>query len=193
MKLSKPLTVFYVIVAILLALPGAWLLFAPDMAIVTIRNNVAMVELSSTHSQQTGLGLLLAAAVNVVCLMGGAQRQALHVAVFFFLAGLVASHGSPAFGQAAWLWIPVLVYLVPLIPFSKFKPVRDGKQSGEVKWFNPNKGFGFILTDNGDEIFVHFKALENGGRRSLRTGTQVRFHTRMSDRGEQADQVHIVQ
>ncbi|ARB47795.1 cold-shock protein [Alloalcanivorax xenomutans] len=64
---------------------------------------------------------------------------------------------------------------------------------GEVKWFNPNKGFGFILTDDEEEIFVHFKAVQNGGRRSLRTGTRVRFTTRQSDRGEQADQVYIEQ
>lgn len=62
-----------------------------------------------------------------------------------------------------------------------------------MKWFNPNKGFGFILTDSGEELFVHFKAVQNGGRRSLRTGTRVSFDTRMSDRGEQADNVYIEQ
>ncbi|EKF75729.1 cold-shock domain-contain protein [Alcanivorax hongdengensis A-11-3] len=196
MKVSKSLAYFYVIVAVLLAIPGAWLLFAPDMAIVTIHNNITMVEISSVHGQQTGLGLLLAAAVNLVCLQGGKQRLPLHLAVLFYLAGLVASHGSAAFGIMWWLWIPVIVYLLPLfgpLPVRKVLPMAPGQQRGEVKWFNPNKGFGFILTDKGEELFVHFKAVQNGGRRSLRTGTRVRFSTRMSDRGEQADNVYIEQ
>ena len=62
-----------------------------------------------------------------------------------------------------------------------------------MKWFNPNKGFGFILTDSGEELFVHFKAVQNGGRRSLRTGTRVRFVIRESERGDQADDVYIQQ
>ncbi|EUC69383.1 cold-shock protein [Alcanivorax sp. 97CO-5] len=202
MNLSKPLTIFYVIVTLLLALPGAWLLFAPEMALVTIHENLALIQVSNIHSQQTGLGLLLAAAVNLVCLMGGRQRLPLHVAVLFYLAGLVASHGNTVFTHQAWLWVPVLVYLLPLIPFGKLVPANlprpslpgsNGQQRGEVKWFNPNKGFGFILTDSGEELFVHFKAVQNGGRRSLRTGTKVRFDTRMSDRGEQADNVYIEQ
>jgi cold shock CspA family protein len=130
--------------------------------------------------------------VNLVCLAGGRTRNALHVAVFFYLAGLVASHGAPVFTlDGAWLWAPVLVYLLPLAPWGRL--ARDGRRQGEVKWFNPNKGFGFILDDSGEEIFVHFKAVRNGGRRSLRTGTRVRFVIRESERGDQADDVYIQQ
>ncbi len=201
MNLSKPLTAFYAVAALLLAIPGAWLLFAPEMAIVTIHENLAFVQISNVHSQQTGLGLLLAAAVNLVCLRDSAERLPLHVAVFFYLAGLVASHGNRVFGDQWWMWLPAALYLLPLIPFGKLIPSKlplpipggNGQQRGEVKWFNPNKGFGFILTDKGEELFVHFKAVQNGGRRSLRTGTKVRFDTRMSDRGEQADNVYIEQ
>ena len=155
MNVSNSLTIFYVIVTLLLAIPGAWLLFAPEMALVTIHENLAMIQVSNIHSQLTGLGLFLAAAVILVCLLGGRQRLPLHVAVFFYLAGLVASHGNTVFTHQAWLWIPVLAYLLPLIPFSKLVPAnlprpslpgKNGQQRGEVKWFNPNKGFGFILT-----------------------------------------------
>ncbi len=198
MNVSKSLTAFYVIAALLLAIPGAWLLFAPEMALITIHENLTVVKFSSVHSQQTGLGLLLAAVVNLVCLLGGGQRLPLHVAVFFYLAGLVASHGNVVFAEQWWLWLPVLAYLLPLLPLHKLVPANlplgdNGQQRGEVKWFNPNKGFGFILTDSGEELFVHFKAVQNGGRRSLRTGTRVRFDTRMSERGEQADNVYIEQ
>ena len=192
MKVSKPLAAFYVLAALLLALPGAWLLFAPHAFILFVHGGDQTLLVSPLLSQQTGLGLLLAAAVNLVCLAGGRTRTALHVAVFFYLAGLVASHGAPVFTlDGAWLWAPVLVYLLPLAPWSRL--ARDGRHQGEVKWFNPNKGFGFILDDSGEEIFVHFKAVRNGGRRSLRTGTRVRFVIRESERGDQADDVYIQQ
>ena len=192
MKVSKPLAAFYVLAALLLALPGAWLLFAPHAFILFVHGGDQTLLVSPLLSQQTGLGLLLAAAVNLVCLAGGRTRTALHVAVFFYLAGLVASHGAPVFTlDGAWLWAPVLVYLLPLAPWGRL--ARDGRRQGEVKWFNPNKGFGFILDDSGEEIFVHFKAVRNGGRCSLRTGTRVRFVIRESERGDQADDVYIQQ
>ncbi|ASK33146.1 cold-shock protein [Alloalcanivorax mobilis] len=190
MKVSTTLTVFYCLATFFLAVTGAWLLFAPQSFIVLLHGGDHLV-ISPLLSQQTALGLLLAAAVNLVCLVGGPSRLPLHAAVLIYLAGLVASHGAPAFGGGAWLWIPVALYLLPLLPWRRLG--RDQRRQGEVKWFNPNKGFGFILADNGEEIFVHFKAVRNGGRRSLRTGSRVRFTTRMSERGEQADQVYIEQ
>lgn len=189
MKVSKSMAAFYCLAALFLALAGAWLLFAPQTFIVMVHIDHPPLVVSPLLSQQAGMGLLLAAAVNLVCLAGGVSRPALHVAVLFYLAGLVASHGAAAFGAGAWLWILVLLYLLPLVPWRRL--ARDERRRGEVKWFNPNKGFGFILADNGDEVFVHFKAVRNGGRRSLRPGTQVRFTTRQSERGEQADQVYI--
>ncbi|WP_305015729.1 cold-shock protein [Alcanivorax sp. 24] len=191
MKVSKPLAAFYMLAALLLALCGVWLIFAPQSLILSVHDTDLLV--SPVLSRQAGLGLLLAAAVNLVCPLGGPGRLPLHLAVFFHLAGLVLAHGQMAFGVAAWLWIPVLMYLLPLMPWRKLRVGGGTMRHGEVKWFNPNKGFGFILTDGEEEIFVHFKAVQNGGRRSLRTGTRVRFTTRQSDRGEQADQVYIEQ
>jgi CspA family cold shock protein len=189
MKVPTSLAVFYCLAALFLAVTGAWLLFSPQTLIVLLHGDHPTVLISPLLGQHAGLGLLLAAAVNLVCLAGGPSRPALHVAVLFYLAGLVASHGPVAFGAGAWLWVPVLIYLLPLVPWHRL--ARDQRRRGEVKWFNPNKGFGFILADNGEEVFVHFKAVRNGGRRSLRTGTRVSFTTRQSERGEQADQVHI--
>ena len=199
MNVSKSLTIFYVIVTLLLAIPGAWLLFAPEMALVTIHENLAMIQVSNIHSQQTGLGLLLAAAVNLVCLLGGRQRLPLHVAVFFYLAGLVASHGNTVFTHQAWLWIPVLAYLLPLIPFSKLVPANlplpslpgsNGQQRGEVKWFNPNKGYGFLsLNDGSPDIFVHMRTLRQLGIVALDRGQEVRVRIGQSDRGPQVSDI----
>ncbi|MCC1496509.1 cold shock domain-containing protein [Alcanivorax sp. 1008] len=71
-------------------------------------------------------------------------------------------------------------------------PLKAGQLQGQVKWFNPNKGYGFILSDDGQEIFVHFRAVHNGDRRTLRQGQKVRFSIRQSERGDQADDVHIL-
>jgi CspA family cold shock protein len=59
--------------------------------------------------------------------------------------------------------------------------------SGTVKWFNESKGFGFIAQDNGgDDVFVHFSAIQGGGFRSLAEGQKVTFEIEKGDRGPKA-------
>jgi len=64
---------------------------------------------------------------------------------------------------------------------------------GAVKWFNPDKGYGFIAVDDGKDVFVHFSAIQADGYRSLEEGQRVEFEITQSDRGAQADKVHVVQ
>lgn len=68
----------------------------------------------------------------------------------------------------------------------------EGDEEGTVKWFNVKKGFGFIVRDSGDEIFVHFRAIRGQGRRVLRQGQLVRFNVVDADKGLQADNVSIL-
>lgn len=68
----------------------------------------------------------------------------------------------------------------------------EGNEEGTVKWFNVKKGFGFIVRENGDEIFVHFRAIRGQGRRVLRQGQLVRFDVVEADKGLQADNVSIL-
>jgi CspA family cold shock protein len=49
------------------------------------------------------------------------------------------------------------------------------RSTGTVKWFNDAKGFGFITTENGEDVFVHFSAIQSKGFRSLAEGSQVEF------------------
>ncbi len=70
--------------------------------------------------------------------------------------------------------------------------VAEGKESGIVKWFNVNKGFGFITTDAGEDVFVHFRSIRGRGRRSLRQGQSVRFDISQGEKGLQAENVSIV-
>jgi CspA family cold shock protein len=60
---------------------------------------------------------------------------------------------------------------------------------GTVKWFNDSKGYGFIHPQEGDDVFVHFSAIESEGFRTLAEGEDVEFEVRESENGSQADKV----
>lgn len=66
----------------------------------------------------------------------------------------------------------------------------SNRQTGTVKWFNDEKGFGFITPENGgDDLFVHFKSIESDGFKSLKEGQFVSFVAEKSQKGMQAAQV----
>ncbi len=68
-------------------------------------------------------------------------------------------------------------------------PGGTAREQGTVKWFNATKGFGFIIKDDGEEIFVHFRSIRGEGRRGLRDGQRVSFEVAQSDKGPQAEDV----
>lgn len=65
------------------------------------------------------------------------------------------------------------------------------RETGSVKWFNANKGFGFITRDNGEDIFVHFRSIRGDGHRVLRDGQRVEFEVTEGDKGLQAEDVAV--
>ncbi|MGR0279987.1 cold-shock protein [Marinomonas dokdonensis] len=68
----------------------------------------------------------------------------------------------------------------------------DDREQGTVKWFNSSKGFGFLTMDNGDDVFVHYRAIRGRGRRFLVEGQLVRFYVTEGEKGKQAENVSIV-
>ena len=66
------------------------------------------------------------------------------------------------------------------------------RTTGTVKWFNDAKGFGFITTEGGEDVFVHFSAIQSRGFRSLAEGAQVEFEVTQGPKGKQASNVFIV-
>ena len=76
-----------------------------------------------------------------------------------------------------------------------FKKVDDMamREKGVVKWFNNDKGYGFITREKGDDVFVHFKAITaTGGYRTLTEGQQVEFTVTQGPKGLQAEEVTVI-
>ncbi|MFC5711964.1 cold-shock protein [Thalassorhabdus alkalitolerans] len=63
-------------------------------------------------------------------------------------------------------------------------------QQGTVKWFNADKGFGFIEVEGGDDVFVHFSAIQGEGFKTLDEGQTVTFDVEQGQRGPQATNVN---
>jgi cold shock protein len=72
------------------------------------------------------------------------------------------------------------------------KETNNMATQGTVKWFNSEKGFGFIQREGGDDVFVHFSAIQGDGYRSLEDGQRVEFDVAPGRKGEEAQNVRVV-
>ncbi len=63
---------------------------------------------------------------------------------------------------------------------------------GKVKWFNDSKGFGFIEYGEGEDVFVHFSAIQSDGFKTLQEGAAVRFEIEMTPKGTRATNVEVL-
>jgi CspA family cold shock protein len=64
--------------------------------------------------------------------------------------------------------------------------------TGVVKWFNPEKGFGFIAVEGSDDVFVHYSAIQTSGYRTLEEGQRVEFDVGPGKKGEEAQNVRPI-
>ncbi len=64
--------------------------------------------------------------------------------------------------------------------------------TGTVKWFNSEKGYGFITTEEGQDIFVHYSSISSEGFKTLNEGDKVQFEVTEGDRGPQATNVETL-
>jgi CspA family cold shock protein len=84
------------------------------------------------------------------------------------------SSSRPEAGPLYWNW---------------FIKRRNVDLEGTVKWFNPEKGFGFIEREGGEDVFVHFSAIQGAGFKTLEEGQRVEFDIVEGDKGPQAGNV----
>ena len=85
---------------------------------------------------------------------------------------------------------PHLVRVVEVTAPARFEGVSEQMAQGTVKWFNAEKGFGFIAQDGGGpDVFVHYSAIQSNGYRSLDEAQRVEFEVTQGPKGPQADAV----
>ena|SRR5271155_2358431 len=82
-------------------------------------------------------------------------------------------------GQAKW----------GSLGLGSLQEVRGKMANGTVKWFSPKKGYGFITMEDGQEVFVHYSAIDGAGFRSLEQGERVEFEVAQGPKGLQASNV----
>lgn len=105
--------------------------------------------------------------------------------------------------QYAWVGLAVFILLmVATIAVQLLSPrlssiaelENDDRETGMVKWFNVNKGYGFITrdSDESEDVFVHFRAIRGKGHRTLVEGQRVRYYAIRNERGLQAEDVTVI-
>ncbi len=118
----------------------------------------------------------------------------IQAAGFAAVAVISMSAGTPALisltPSIVLTVLPALLLLLLSLPPRTVR-VKGPREQGTVKWFNANKGFGFITRDSGDDVFVHYRAIRGEGHRTLREGQRVEFFLKRGDKGLQADDVQM--
>ena len=176
-----------ILIALLIAIPAPFIL---GFLLVSFTPELFQI-LSKSGSSEL--------ATNIPFILGSAQGIAAYIiaVVVFGLAGFLAvafSAKQPA-GQRRTASRPSPRAQQPAYDDDDDgydDSTQEGDEEGTVKWFNVKKGFGFIVRDSGDEVFVHFRAIRGRGRRVLRQGQLVRFSVVEADKGLQADNVSIL-
>ena len=65
-------------------------------------------------------------------------------------------------------------------------------ETGKITWFDPSKGYGFLIRDKGGDLFVHLRSVKPDDRRKLREDTRVRFSVEETEKGPQAERIEII-
>lgn len=96
------------------------------------------------------------------------------------------------------LWYVLFIYwslgflsILGLVYGRKIKRNFRG-ETGTIKWFDPSKGYGFLIRDKGGDLFVHLRAVQPADRRKLKENTKVRFSVENSEKGPQAENIRII-
>ena len=111
--------------------------------------------------------------------------------------GLIFSIGDLSFASnlmyqaLVTFWSIGFLSIIGFIYGRKIKKNFRG-ETGTIKWFDPSKGYGFLIRDKGGDLFVHLRAVQNQDRRKLKENTRVRFSVEETEKGPQAENIRII-
>ncbi|MDC0076459.1 cold shock domain-containing protein [Gammaproteobacteria bacterium] len=100
--------------------------------------------------------------------------------------------------QGNTLWYVLFIYwslgFLSILGFIYGRKIKRNfrGETGTIKWFDPSKGYGFLVRDKGGDLFVHLRAVQQSDRRKLKENTKVRFSVENSEKGPQAENIRII-
>ena len=120
-------------------------------------------------------------------------------AIFTFLTPLIGNgfvdvkllSGSALLYNYLVFWSLGFLSILGFVYGRKIKRNFRG-ETGTIKWFDPSKGYGFLIRDKGGDLFVHLRSVQSSDRRKLRENTRVRFSVENSEKGPQAENIKII-
>ena len=112
-----------------------------------------------------------------------------YVGLTFFL--LEEPNNNTLFYVLLLFWSLGFLSILGFIYGRKIKRNFRG-ETGTIKWFDPSKGYGFLIRDKGGDLFVHLRAVQQSDRRKLKENTRVRFSVENSEKGPQAENIRII-
>ena len=98
----------------------------------------------------------------------------------------------------ATMWYVLFIYwslgFLSILGFTYGRKIKRNfrGETGTIKWFDPSKGYGFLIRDKGGDLFVHLRAVQPSDRRKLKENTKVRFSVENSEKGPQAENIRII-
>ena len=98
---------------------------------------------------------------------------------------------SQMFIVLAIFWSMGFLSIIGYIYGRKIKRNFRG-ETGTIKWFDPSKGYGFLIRDKGGDLFVHLRSVQSQDRRKLKENTRVRFSVEDTEKGPQAEKITII-
>lgn len=202
MRSKQGLALIYTVIGLGYALNGLFMLLAPSIWLSLFPLAFSPLDANADNAVRLLSSADLGMAMLAFWCMRNLKRcrsirLVMTVQATVFAAVLLAALPSVPGGLSGHLSSLVLVLLPAVILILLNLPARTvrmpgPRESGVVKWFNANKGFGFITRGNGDDVFVHYRAIRGEGHRTLREGQQVEFALKRGDKGLQADDVQLV-
>jgi cold shock CspA family protein len=162
----------------------------PGKVLIAVLSALAVSLVASTISDQHSLSILLPSSIIAAVLAVILSHRALPMPSSLQANG----EAEPARNTGNHRERPAKPRKAPK-PAAKrpaAAPLAGESELGTVKWFNGTKGFGFIIRDNGEEIFVHHRSIQGDGRRSLQDGAKVRYRVAVTEKGPQAEDVEAL-